>query len=57
MKSISEISSWGGIDADNDRLLMACFQDHEAYNQLINFERYIILGRKGTGKTAILKNY
>lgn len=55
MKSISEISSWGGIDADNDRLLMACFQDHEAYNQLINFERYIILGRKGTGKTAIFK--
>lgn len=55
MKPVIDIEKLGGIDADNDELLMKCFQDHEAFKQLINFEKFIILGRKGTGKTAIFK--
>lgn len=55
MKEITTIKSLGGIDADNDELLINCFQDHEAYQQLISFRKFIILGRKGTGKTAIFK--
>ncbi len=55
MKKISEIETLGGIDADNDNLLMKCFQDHEAYKQILDFTKFIILGRKGTGKTAIFK--
>ena len=55
MKQIQEIEKLGGIDADNDDLLIRCFQDHAAFIQLKNFEKHIILGRKGTGKTAIFK--
>ena len=55
MKKIIEIDKVGGIDADNDELLMKCFQNHETFTQLKNFEKFIILGRKGTGKTAIFK--
>lgn len=55
MKSIIDIDKLGGIDADNDDLLMTCFQDHEAYKAVIGFQKHIILGRKGTGKTAIFK--
>ena len=55
MKRIQDIKQLGGIDADNDELLIQCFQNHEAYQQLLRFEKHIILGRKGTGKTAIFK--
>jgi hypothetical protein len=55
MKKIKEIESIGGIEADNDNLLMTCFQDHDAFKQLRDFKKQIILGRKGTGKTAIFK--
>lgn len=57
MKSIETISNIGGIDADNDELLMKCFQNHESYNSIKNFEKFIVLGRKGTGKTAIFKKF
>jgi hypothetical protein len=55
MKTIESIRSIGGIDADNDELLMKCFQNHDSYNEIKNFEKFIVLGRKGTGKTAIFK--
>lgn len=55
MKSLGDISSFGGIDADADDLLDACFQDHEAYRQAVAHERFLIVGRKGSGKTAIFK--
>ncbi len=55
MKELTTINTLGGIDADNDALLIKCFQNHESYLNLINFEKFIILGRKGTGKTAIFK--
>lgn len=46
---------FGGIDADADDLLDACFQDHEAYLRARNHERPLIIGRKGSGKTAIFR--
>ncbi|MES1181637.1 MAG: hypothetical protein ABUL44_02465 [Flavobacterium sp.] len=55
MNPLSSIDSLGGIDADNDQLLIKCFQNHDAYKQVIGFRKFIILGRKGTGKTAIFK--
>lgn len=55
MKSIETIKSIGGIDADTDDLLMKCFQNHDSYNEIKSFQKFIILGRKGTGKTAIFK--
>lgn len=55
MKSISSIESFGAIDADNDDILLDCFEDHEAFLELLSFKRFLIVGRKGTGKTAIFK--
>jgi hypothetical protein len=57
MKSIDTIRSIGGIDADTDELLMKCFQNHDAYNEILSFQKFIVLGRKGTGKTAIFKRF
>lgn len=55
MKALTEIASFGGIDADSDDLLEPCFQDHEAYLEACAHARWLITGRKGSGKTAIFK--
>lgn len=52
---LHEISNFGGIDADADALLRACFQDHPSYVSVRDLEKFLILGRKGSGKTAIFK--
>lgn len=49
------IRDFGGIDADEDELLGECFQDHSAYVAARQHDRFLILGRKGSGKTAIFK--
>lgn len=43
------------MDADNDPLLFSCFEDHEAYRHVRDLSRFLVLGRKGSGKTAIFK--
>lgn len=55
MKILTEINDFGGTDADNDNLLLDCFEDHEAYLNVINFTKFLVSGRKGSGKTAIYK--
>lgn len=52
---LGNVSSFGGIDADADLLLNECFQDHGAYLDARRHERFLIVGRKGSGKTAIFK--
>lgn len=52
---ISSVKTFGGIDADTDELLAKVFDDHIAYHEAINHEKTVIVGRKGTGKTAIFK--
>jgi hypothetical protein len=54
-KPLTEIASFGAIDADADGLLDACFQDHDAYVSVRDMRSFLILGRKGSGKTAIYK--
>lgn len=51
----SAIKSFGAVDADNDDLLLDCFEDHEAYIAAKAHERYLVIGRKGSGKTAIFR--
>jgi hypothetical protein len=53
--SLTEIPNFGGTDADEDALLLRSFEDHPAYLQILNHEKFCILGRKGSGKTAIFK--
>ena len=55
MKKLIEMENFGAIDADNDQLLIECFEDHEAYKEIIKFNKFLIIGRKGSGKTAIFK--
>ncbi|MFD3880835.1 P-loop ATPase, Sll1717 family [Streptomyces microflavus] len=55
MLSISEVENFGAIDADADDLLRECFQDHSAYVAAKKQKKFLILGRKGSGKTAIFK--
>jgi hypothetical protein len=55
MASILDIQSFGGIDADTDFLLDECFVDHEAYLSAVARNKFLIIGRKGSGKTAIYR--
>jgi hypothetical protein len=55
MKTINEISAFGATDADNDQILFQAFEDHEAHEAVRARERFLIVGRKGSGKTAIFK--
>lgn len=55
MRKLDEIDSFGSSDADTDEFLLECFEDHAAYNSVRNHKKYLILGRKGAGKTAIFK--
>lgn len=52
---LSRVQSFGGIDADADELLKTCFQDHDSYRTVRAMSAYLVLGRKGSGKTAIYK--
>lgn len=55
MKSLELVSDFGAIDADSDDLLLESFEDHEAFQALIERKKFLIIGRKGSGKTAIFK--
>lgn len=55
MKPLSAVTNFGGTDADNDDILLQAFEDHEAYLDVLAFRRNMILGKKGSGKTAIFK--
>lgn len=55
MKALSEIKNFGGTDADNDDILLQAFEDHDAYLDVMALRRHMIIGKKGSGKTAIFK--
>lgn len=57
MNPLDRVESFGGIDADTDALLDQCFEDHEAYLQTKDHSRFLVLGRKGSGKTAIFRKF
>jgi hypothetical protein len=53
--NLADVETFGAIDADADELLRICFQDHPAYEDARAHKRFLIVGRKGSGKTAIYK--
>lgn len=55
MKSLTLVDTFGGTDADNDDILLQAFEDHEAYLDVMKFKRFLVVGKKGSGKTAIFK--
>ncbi len=56
MKSLASVDNFGAVDADNDDLLLKSFEDHEAYRNIREFRNFLVIGRKGSGKTAIFKH-
>jgi hypothetical protein len=56
MKTLQEVETFGSTDADNDSILLQSFEDHEAYQDVVALRRQMIIGKKGSGKTAIFKN-
>lgn len=57
MKQLNKIDNFGGIDADTDSLLDTCFENHDAYVKSKAHERFLVLGKKGSGKTAIFRKF
>lgn len=55
MLPVADVDNFGAVDADSDVLLSDCFQDHPAYLDVLEGRRSLVLGRKGSGKTAIYK--
>ncbi|WP_200180038.1 P-loop ATPase, Sll1717 family [Ectothiorhodospira mobilis] len=55
MYALSEISNFGAVDADSDDLLLEVFEGHEAFDAVLERSRFLVTGRKGSGKTAIYK--
>jgi hypothetical protein len=53
--NLVDVKNFGGTDADEDSLLLHSFEDHPAYIDLLAHEKFCIVGRKGSGKTAIFK--
>jgi len=46
---------WGEDEAKNDELLEHYFVEFPGYNNILNGKKRFIIGRKGTGKSAILQ--
>ena len=49
---LQDIRDFGGTDADADELLRECFQDHPAFLAARAHARFLVVGRKGSGKAA-----
>jgi hypothetical protein len=52
---LATTEDFGAIDADEDALLRECFRTHPAFTAAKEHRRFLIVGRKGSGKTAIFK--
>ncbi|MGH9844654.1 MAG: P-loop ATPase, Sll1717 family [Blastocatellia bacterium] len=54
---LAKIKEFGTIDAESDALLADCFQVHPVFQMAVDpvDRHFLILGRKGAGKTAIYK--
>ena len=50
---ISQISEFGRIDAESESLLREFFVETDAYMRVEDQDHIVVVGRKGTGKTAI----
>jgi len=56
MLALGQVEDFGKIDAKDDELLKDCFEAHPGYAKIRANSRFLVLGRKGTGKTAICKH-
>lgn len=52
---LDQIEIFEGVAAEEDALLAEFFIRTSAYQRIVSRERFIVVGRKGTGKTAIYR--
>lgn len=52
-KTIQDVETFGAIDAENDVKLLENFYKSGLIDELIQGKKSIVIGRKGTGKSAI----
>lgn len=52
-KTIQQVENFGAIDAENDKNLLANFYRAGFIEDLVQGKKSIVIGRKGTGKSAI----
>jgi len=55
MNLLEKIENFGAIDAENDTRLIEYFVKTPILRDLYDYKKSIVIGRKGTGKTAIYK--
>lgn len=55
MKSLSTVTDFGSIEAKNDKYLAEGFREHPSYLEIKDMEAFLVVGRKGSGKTAIYR--
>lgn len=55
MNLLEQIENFGAIDAENDERLIEYFYKTELIDNLADGKKSVVIGRKGTGKTAIYK--
>ncbi len=55
MKKLLTIEKFGSIEAPSDTLLEDVFQSHPAFTDAIDLKKFLILGRKGSGKSSIFR--
>lgn len=53
--NLDAVKNFGAVDADTDPLLDQSFENHPAYISAKTHDRYVIIGRKGSGKTAVFR--
>jgi hypothetical protein len=55
MNILEQIGDFGAIDAESDERLIEYFYRTSIIDELLSYQKSIIIGRKGSGKTAIYK--
>ncbi len=55
MNLLNSINDFGAIDAENDKRLIEYFYHTQILDELFEYKNSIVIGRKGSGKTAIYK--
>lgn len=54
-KNTRQFENFGDIAAESDQILLDTFHDHESYFDLRDHKKFLIIGRKGSGKSAIFR--
>src|SRR2546428_4817806 len=55
MVDLVDVRDFGSIAAENDRNLREYFVTTPVFDALLDQEKYLVLGRKGMGKTALYR--